>query len=174
MHATIPWSKKVLLRYARFCAVALFVLVAVTGCKSHKHKSAANSAPITPEETATNIARLKKRVESDPTDGKSWAKLGSVYALQKNYDGALDAYKQAIKAEPDQGKLYVRAAALAQGANKNDLAKQIAKDGLARKPVADDEDNAPLLKKVLAGESIADAASYTSATLSKNEHVTTR
>jgi len=174
MHATKSRSKKVLLRYALLCVFALFVPVAFSGCKSHKHKTAASNAPITPEENAANIARLKKRVESDPADGKSWAKLGSAYALQKNYDGALDAYKRAIQAEPDQGKLYVRAAALAQGSNKNNVAKEIAKEGLARKSVADDADNAPQLKKVLAGESIADSASTTSGTLAKIDRVTTR
>lgn len=155
-------------RLRPFMRATIFLLAACTlllaaGCKSHKHKSeaAGAGAPPTAEEAAASIDKLKKRTEKDPSDIKSWTKLANAYARQKNYDAALDAYRNAIKIEPDQGKLYARAAEAAQDGKHNDLATQVAKEGLARKAVADDPEFGPQLKKVLAGGSIAGSSETT-------------
>lgn len=83
------------------------------------------------------VARLEKRLKSNPEDIQGWRMLGRSYSVLQNYAGARDAYGEAYKRDPANTAIILDyAEALAHANNNNVLGRpaELIEEALQRDP----------------------------------------
>lgn len=86
--------------------LVLHLTFATLGCRSHGQSApteptlAAGVATLQANDNAGAVAILEKVVEREPQNGRAWRNLGLARQHLKNYDGAIQAYQQALAVDP--------------------------------------------------------------------------
>jgi cytochrome c-type biogenesis protein CcmH len=95
-------------------AIALYLLVGTPKALDPAAQTAQLSIP-------EMVARLEKRLQSNPEDIQGWRMLGRSYTVLQNLDGARDAYGEAYKREPGNVSIILEYAEATARADDNNM-----------------------------------------------------